>query len=86
MAASYTEKTQSDPIGPLSLRLPILRSLRLSSSTLGMTSWQSFTKRSSTWWDKLSSPPAVVFNRYTFEGDLVRRMMVFTDRAAAIAV
>jgi ketosteroid isomerase-like protein len=28
--------------------------------------------------------PAVVFHRYTFDGDLVRRMVVFTDRDAAI--
>jgi hypothetical protein len=28
--------------------------------------------------------PAVVFHRYTFDGDLVRRMVLFTDRDAAI--
>jgi hypothetical protein len=28
--------------------------------------------------------PPVVFHRYTFDGDLVRRMVVFTDRDAAI--
>jgi hypothetical protein len=28
--------------------------------------------------------PAVVFHRYTFDGDLVRRMVVYTDREAAI--
>jgi hypothetical protein len=28
--------------------------------------------------------PAVVFHRYTFGGDLVRRMVLFTDRDAAI--
>jgi len=26
-----------------------------------------------------------VFHRYTFDGDLVRRMVVFTDRDAALA-
>ncbi|HXA34334.1 MAG TPA: nuclear transport factor 2 family protein [Acidimicrobiales bacterium] len=30
-------------------------------------------------------PPAVVFHRYTFAGDLVSRMVVFTDREAAFA-
>jgi hypothetical protein len=30
-------------------------------------------------------PPAVVFHRYTFDGDLVRRMVVFTDRDEAVA-
>jgi hypothetical protein len=29
-------------------------------------------------------PPGVVFHRYTFRGDLVRRMVVFTDREAAL--
>jgi hypothetical protein len=29
-------------------------------------------------------PPAVVFHRYTFAGDLVSRMVVFTDREAAL--
>jgi hypothetical protein len=28
--------------------------------------------------------PAVVFHRYTFDGDLVRRMVVFTERSAAL--
>jgi hypothetical protein len=30
-------------------------------------------------------PPAVVFHRYTFAGDLVSRMVVFPDREAALA-
>jgi hypothetical protein len=29
-------------------------------------------------------PPAVVFHRYTFAGDLVSRMVVFPDRDAAL--
>lgn len=29
-------------------------------------------------------PPAVVFHRYTFAGDLVRRMVVFTDADQAV--
>jgi hypothetical protein len=28
--------------------------------------------------------PAVVFHRYTFAGDLVRRMVVFADRDEAV--
>ena len=31
------------------------------------------------------APPAVVFHRYSFAGDLVRRMVVHTDRDAALA-
>jgi ketosteroid isomerase-like protein len=31
------------------------------------------------------APPMVVFHRYTFDGDLVRRMVVFTDRAEAVS-
>ncbi len=34
---------------------------------------------------ELLMPPAVVFHRYTFDGDLVRRMVVFTDRDEAVA-
>jgi hypothetical protein len=30
--------------------------------------------------------PQVVFHRYTFEGDLIRRMVVFTDGAEAVNV
>ena len=33
---------------------------------------------------RLLPVPAVVFHRYTFDGDLVRRMVVFTDRDAAL--
>lgn len=29
-------------------------------------------------------PPAVVFHRYTFAGDLVSRMVVFSDRDTAL--
>jgi ketosteroid isomerase-like protein len=31
------------------------------------------------------TPPAVVYHRYTFEGDLVSRMVVFEDREKATA-
>jgi hypothetical protein len=31
------------------------------------------------------TPPAVIFHRYTFSGDLVRRMVVFTDRDESVA-
>lgn len=34
---------------------------------------------------QLLVPPAVVFHRYTFSGDLIRRMMVFADREEAVA-
>jgi hypothetical protein len=30
-------------------------------------------------------PPAIVFHRYTFAGNLVSRMVVFPDREAAVA-
>jgi hypothetical protein len=33
---------------------------------------------------QLFVPPTVVFHRYKFDGDLVRRMVVFTDGAEAV--
>lgn len=34
---------------------------------------------------ELLAPPTVVFHRYTFVGDQVRRMVVYPDRDAALA-
>lgn len=33
----------------------------------------------------LLAPPTVVFHRYTFDGDRIRRMVVFADRDTALA-